>query len=90
MRRSFQRNALGPLRARLASILEGLAYARSRPELVGSFAVEIVAAGLARPMAFGALLLIVFSGWTARVDRRGAAEVRAAMVSGWRCRRAAR
>jgi hypothetical protein len=94
MRRTFQRHALGPLRAGLASILEGLAYARSRPELIGNLAVEIVAAAFARPMALfpalavpwggaravgyppalsvRALMPIVFSGWTARVDRCGA------------------
>lgn len=37
--------------AGLSSILEGLAYARSRPELIGTYAVDIAAMTFAMPMA---------------------------------------
>ena len=103
----FAMRALPPLagaaRAGLASVLEGLAYARSRPELIGTYAVDIAAMTFAMPMAVfpalavqwggahavgysamsvGALLVTVFSGWTAKVERRGAAVVIAATLWG--------
>jgi MFS family permease len=80
------------------SIIEGLKYARSRPELIGTYAVDLVAMTFAMPMAlfpamaaawggapavgylysamsFGSLFTAVFSGWTARVSRHGAAVI---------------
>jgi MFS family permease len=91
--------------AGLASILEGLAYAVSRPELIGTYVVDMVAVTFAMPMAVfpalasrwegsnaagylysamsaGALAVTVLSGWTARVQRRGAAVVIAAALWG--------
>jgi len=89
----------------LASILQGFAYAASRPELIGTYVVDIVAMTFAMPMAVfpalamqfrgssaagylysamsaGALVVTLFSGWTRRVKRRGAAVVIAAGVWG--------
>jgi len=80
------------------SIIEGLQYARSRPELIGTYAVDLVAMTFAMPMAlfpaiagawggafaagylysamsFGSLFTAVFSGWTSRVNRQGAAVI---------------
>jgi hypothetical protein len=85
-------------RAGLSSIIEGLSYARRRPELIGTYLVDIVAMTFAMPtavfpalavqwggpsavgylssaMSVGALLITVFSKWTANVQRRGAAVV---------------
>jgi MFS family permease len=85
----------------LARIAEGLRYAKSRPELVGTYVVDIVAMTFAMPMALfpgmgqrwggasatgwlysgmaiGSLLMTVFSGWTGRVRRQGAAVIWAA------------
>jgi MFS family permease len=82
----------------LRSIIEGLQYARSRPELIGTYAVDLVAMTFAMPMAlfpsiagawggafavgylysamsFGSLFTAVFSGWTSRVSRHGAAVI---------------
>jgi MFS family permease len=92
-------------RVGLASIVEGLRYAKSRPELIGTYVVDIVAMTFAMPMAVfpamaaaagrpdavgllyssmsvGALALTLFSGWTRRVRRRGAAVVVAAALWG--------
>jgi MFS family permease len=89
----------------IASILEGFAYAASRPELIGTYVVDIVAMTFAMPIAVfpalaaqwhgsnaagylysamsaGSLLVTLFSGWTRRVKRRGAAVVIAAAVWG--------
>jgi MFS family permease len=89
----------------LRSIAEGLRYARSRPEILGTYFVDIVAMTFAMPMALfpalsqpwggaraagwlysgmsiGALAITVFSGWTGRVRRHGAAVVIAAAVWG--------
>lgn len=89
----------------LASILEGFAYATRRPELIGTYAVDIVAMTFAMPLAVfpalatqwggasavgylysamsaGALLVTLFSGWTAKVRRHGAAVVIAAISWG--------
>ncbi len=89
----------------LRSILEGLKYAISRPELIGTYAVDMVAMTFAMPMALfpsmasiwggakaagwlyaaipiGSLFTSVFSGWTSKVDRHGAAVVIAAAVWG--------
>lgn len=88
-----------------ASILQGISYAASRPELIGTYVVDIVALTFAMPMALfpalaarwggtnaagylysamsaGGLLVTVFSGWTRRVRRRGAAVVIAAALWG--------
>jgi MFS family permease len=83
------------------TIVEGLQYARSRPELIGTYAVDIIAMTFAMPialfpamaqfwggasaagylysaMSFGSLSTAVFSGWTSRVNRHGAAVILAA------------
>jgi MFS family permease len=88
-----------------ARIAEGLRYAKSRPELVGTYVVDIVAMTFAMPMALfpgmgqrwggasatgwlysamaiGSLLMTVFSGWTGRVRRQGAAVIWAAATWG--------
>ncbi len=91
--------------AGLKTILEGLRYAASRSELLGTYAVDIVAMTFAMPtaifpalaeqfggahavgylysaMSVGALLTTVFSAWTRRVERHGAAVIIAAMLWG--------
>ena len=91
--------------AGLNTILEGLRYAASRSELLGTYAVDILAMTFAMPMAVfpalaqqfggayavgylyaamsvGALLMTVFSAWTRRVERHGAAVIVAAMLWG--------
>ena len=91
--------------AGLSTILEGLRYAASRPELLGTYLVDFVALTLAMPMAVfpalagewggahavgylysamsvGGLVITLFSGWTRKVKRRGAAVVIAAAVWG--------
>jgi MFS family permease len=85
----------------IQTILEGLRYAKSRPELIGTYAVDIVAMTFAMPvalfpamaeswggasaagylysaMSFGSLATAVFSGWTSKVRRHGAAVIIAA------------
>jgi MFS family permease len=85
------------------SIVEGLRYALSRPELIGTYVVDIVAMTFAMPMAlfpamsvvwggakaagwlysamsFGSLFTTIFSGWTSKVYRHGAAVVIAAAI----------
>jgi len=85
----------------LRSIAEGLGYARRRPELIGTYVVDIVAMTFAMPTALfpamaqrwggataagwlysampvGSLAITLFSGWSGRVRRRGAAVVLAA------------
>jgi MFS family permease len=82
----------------IQSIIEGLQYAGSRPELIGTYAVDMIAMTFAMPMAlfpamaeawggasavgylysamsFGSLFTSVFSGWTSRVSRHGAAVI---------------
>ena len=89
----------------IRSVLEGLKYARSRPELIGTYIVDLVAMTFAMPMALfpaiaaqsgstpragwlfaamsvGSLITTVFSGWTSRVRRHGAAVVVAAALWG--------
>jgi MFS family permease len=89
----------------LARIAEGLRFARARPELIGTYVVDIVAMTFAMPMALfphmgerwggataagwlysamaiGSLVMTLFSGWTSRVDRQGAAVVWAAALWG--------
>ena len=91
--------------AGIATIVEGIKYATSRPELIGTYVVDIVAMTFAMPMAVfpalaaqwggsyavgylysamsvGALVITIFSGWTANVQRRGAAVVIAAALWG--------
>jgi MFS family permease len=91
--------------AGLSSIVEGLRYAISRPELIGTYVVDIVAMTFAMPMAVfpalasqwsganaagylfaamsvGSLLMTVFSGWTGKVKRQGAAVIIAAALWG--------
>lgn len=86
-------------------IAEGLRYAWARPELVGTYAIDIVAMTFAFPIALypamaeawggkqaigwlyaampaGALVMSLFSAWTARVSRHGAAVVWAAALWG--------
>jgi MFS family permease len=85
----------------IQTIIEGLRYAKSRPELIGTYAVDIVAMTFAMPvalfpamaeswggasaagylysaMSFGSLATAVFSGWTSKVRRHGAAVIIAA------------
>jgi MFS family permease len=89
----------------LRSIGEGLAYAASRPELVGTYLVDIIAMTFAMPMALfpavaqpwggaraagwlysamamGSFVVTLFSGWSGRVRRRGAAVILAAACWG--------
>jgi MFS family permease len=89
----------------LARIAEGLRFARARPELIGTYVVDIVAMTFAMPMALfpgmaqrwggasaagwlysgmaiGSLVMTLFSGWTSRVHRQGAAVVWAAALWG--------
>jgi MFS family permease len=91
--------------AGISSILEGFRYAASRPELIGTYVVDIIALTFAMPLAVfpalaaqlggphaigylysamsvGALIITVFSGWTRRVQRRGAAVLIAAICWG--------
>jgi MFS family permease len=88
-----------------SSITEGLRYAWARPQLVGTYAIDIVAMTFAFPLALypamaeqwggkaaigwlyaamstGALVVSLFSGWTSRVSRHGAAVVCAALLWG--------
>jgi MFS family permease len=88
----------------LRRVLEGWEYARSRPELIGTYVVDIVAMFFGMPEALfpavaaglggagvlgllyaapavGALVATVTSGWTAHVQRHGAAVCLAA--AGW-------
>lgn len=92
-------------KAGLGTIFEGLRYAGSRPELIGTYVVDIVAMTFAMPVALfpalaqqfggtvavgflysamsvGALLVTIFSGWTRRFERRGAAVVVSAALWG--------
>jgi MFS family permease len=89
----------------LRSIVEGLDYARRRPELIGTYVVDIVAMTFAMPtalfpalaqtwggpaaagwlyaaMPFGSFVTMIFSGWSKKVSRRGAAVVLAAAAWG--------
>lgn len=88
----------------LAAIFEAFSYATSRPELIGTYVVDILAVTFAMPMAvfpalaerlggagavgflysamsIGSLAITLFSRWTNRVTRHGAAVVLAA--AGW-------
>lgn len=94
-----------PSQSALGSIAEGLRYARSRQELIGTYVVDIAAMIFAMPMALfpllserwsgataagwlyssmpiGSLLVTLFSGWSSRVQRHGAAVIAAATVWG--------
>jgi MFS family permease len=87
----------------IQSIAQGLKYALGRPELIGTYVVDMVAMTFAMPMAlfpamavqwggataagwlysamsFGSLFTTIFSGWTSKVNRHGAAVVVAATV----------
>ena len=89
----------------VASILEGLRYAGSRPVLIGTYVVDIAAMTFAMPMAIfpalaaqfggasatgflysamsmGGLGISLLSGWTHKVERRGAAVVISAALWG--------
>jgi len=91
------------VRPGIQSIVEGLKYALGRPELIGTYVVDIVAMTFAMPialfpamavkwggaaaagwlysaMSFGSLFTTIFSGWTSKVHRHGAAVVVAAAV----------
>lgn len=86
-------------------IAEGLRYARERPVLLGTYAIDIVAMTFAFPIALfpsmaeswggesalgplyagmsaGALVISLFSAWTIRVRRHGAAVILAAAFWG--------
>jgi MFS family permease len=87
------------------SIVEGLRYARSRPELIGTYLVDMAAMTFAMPialfpamssdwggpkalgwlysaMSIGSLISTVFSGWTRKIHRHGAAVIVAAALWG--------
>jgi len=87
----------------IQSIVQGLRYAVRRPELIGTYAVDMVAMTFAMPMALfpsmadawggaraagwlysamsvGSLCTSLFSGWTIRVTRHGAAVIVAAAL----------
>lgn len=89
----------------LNSIIAGFKYALSRPELVGTYLVDILAMIFAMPMALypsmaaawggpkaagwlysaiptGSLVVSLFSGWTQKIYRRGAAVIIAATLWG--------
>jgi MFS family permease len=91
----------GSSRPGIQSITEGLKYAVSRPELIGTYVVDLVAMTFAMPvalfpamsvvwggaraagwlysaMSLGSLFTTLFSGWTSKVNRHGAAVVLAA------------
>jgi MFS family permease len=93
----------GASRPGIESIAQGLKYAIGRPELIGTYVVDIVAMTFAMPMALfpsmavawggreaagwlysamsiGSLFTTIFSGWTSKVNRHGAAVVIAAAV----------
>lgn len=93
----------GAVRPGVESIVGGLKYAISRPELIGTYVVDMVAMTFAMPMAlfpsmavawggaraagwlysamsFGSLFTTIFSGWTSKVNRHGAAVVIAAAI----------
>jgi MFS family permease len=83
----------GADRPSLRTVIEGLRYARSRPELLGTYLIDINAMFFGMPMAlfpavaegfggasvgllyaapaFGAMCVMLTSGWTARVNRHG-------------------
>jgi MFS family permease len=89
----------------VGSIIEGIRYAVGRPDLIGTYVVDIVAMIFAMPMALfpamgerwsgataagwlyssmaiGSLVMTLFSGWTSRVRRHGAAIIVAASIWG--------
>jgi MFS family permease len=89
----------------IAALTEGLRYAVKRPELMGTYIVDIVAMTFAFPtalfpalaenwggakangalfsaMSVGSLVITIFSAWTQKVKRHGAAVVIAAGVWG--------
>lgn len=89
-----------------AGIKDGLKYALKRPELMGTYIVDIIAMTFAFPtalfpamseqwggakaagilfssMAIGSLMMTVFSGWTKKVHRHGAAVTLAAAAWGF-------
>lgn len=97
--------AAGAAKPGLRSIFEGLDYARRRPELIGTYVVDIVAMTFAMPtalfpalaqgwggataagslyaaMPLGSFAMTIFSGWSKKVSRRGAAVVLAAAAWG--------
>ncbi len=88
-----------------SSIKEGLRFALKRPELIGTYVVDIVAMTFAfstalfpamgeqwggaaaagtlfSAMSIGALVITLFSGWTSKVSRHGAAVVISAAIWG--------
>ena len=90
----------------LQSVKDGIKYAMSRAELVGTYLVDILAMVFAMPMALypamaadwggakaagwlyaaipaGSLVVSLFSGWTQKVYRRGAAVIIAATLWGF-------
>jgi MFS family permease len=89
----------------IQSIVEGVKYAIGRPELIGTYLVDMVAMTFAMPVALfpamstawggksaagwlysamsvGSLFTTVFSGWTSKVNRHGAAVILAAALWG--------
>ncbi len=73
-------------RAGIASILEGLSYAASRPELIGTYVVDIVAMTFAMPMAVFPALAAQWGGASAAGYLYSAMSVGSIVVtlfSGW-------
>lgn len=91
--------------ASFKSIAEGLSYAKSRPELLGTYFIDIAAMIFAMPMALfpamakewggptaagwlfaampiGSAFIAIFSGWTSKVQRHGAAIILSAIFWG--------
>jgi MFS family permease len=89
----------------IAALTEGIRYASKRPELMGTYIVDIVAMTFAFPtalfpamaeswggakangalfsaMSVGSLIVTIFSAWTQKVRRHGAAVVVAAGIWG--------
>lgn len=89
----------------ISSIVEGIQYAGSRQELIGTYVVDFVAMIFGMPMALfpavaeglggprtlgllyaapsvGAFLATLFSGWTRKIQRHGAAVAWSALVWG--------
>src|SRR5216683_408204 len=69
-------------RPSMRRVVEGLRYARSRPELMGTYIVDVIAMFFGMPIALGSFLFTATSGWTNRVHRHGAAVIVAATLWG--------
>jgi hypothetical protein len=80
-------NDAGP--AGIQSIIEGLNYARSRPELIGTYVVDMVAMTFAMPMALFPAMSVNWGGAAAAGSLYSAMSVGSlltALLSGWTLR----